>query len=130
MIIIKDIPGLTQRETLDALLDIIPPGAPQVSTGHGGFVVDEDTAARFLAVYLIAAGKRKVPVPPKATIEKPTPRAVSASENIRPPTVTYDDIEPPVVPDPMAPAEDSKPPDSVTKNPKRPGRPRATRRRA
>lgn len=54
MIIIKDVPGLTTSEILEALLDI----ADSVSTGYGGFVVDEDTAEQFLSAYLIAAGKR------------------------------------------------------------------------
>lgn len=60
MIIIKDVPGLDTRELLDALLDITPPGQ-DITTGHGGFVVDEDTAEQFLSAYLIAAGKRPAP---------------------------------------------------------------------
>jgi hypothetical protein len=61
MIIIKDVPGLTNREILEALIDITDPDDPPIATGHGGFVVDEDTAERFLSAYLIAAGRRPAP---------------------------------------------------------------------
>jgi len=73
MIIIKDIPGLTTRETLEALLDMNDPNDPPVVTGHGGFVVNEDLAERFLAAYLIAAGKR--PAPTMVTTE-PAPTVI------------------------------------------------------
>lgn len=56
-IIIKDVPGLTTRELLDALMDI----TGSVITGHGGFVVDENVAEQFLSAYLIASGQRPAP---------------------------------------------------------------------
>lgn len=62
MIIVKDVPGLTTRETLEALTDIVDPDDPPIATGYGGFVVDEDVAERFLSAYLIVAGKRPTPV--------------------------------------------------------------------
>lgn len=71
MIIIKDIPGLTPRETLEALMDLTDPNDPPIATGHGGFVVDEDIAERFLLAYLIVAGKR--PAPTSATVEDAEP---------------------------------------------------------
>jgi hypothetical protein len=61
MIIIKDVPGLTPRETLEALTDLTDPGDPPIATGYGGFVVDEDLAERFLSAYLVVAGKRPAP---------------------------------------------------------------------
>lgn len=67
-IIIKDVPGLTTREVLEALADIDPIDQPIV-TGHGGFVVDEDTAERFLLAYLIASGKRPAPTGPPVAAE-------------------------------------------------------------
>lgn len=60
-IIIKDVPGLTDREVLEVLMDIT---TSPIATGHGGFVVDEDIAEQFLTAYLIVAGKR----PPRATV--------------------------------------------------------------
>jgi hypothetical protein len=62
MIIIKNVPGLTNRELLDALLDL----DPEVQTGHGGFVVSETVAAAFLTAYLHAASDdTPVPVSPE-----------------------------------------------------------------
>lgn len=58
MIVIREVPGLTPRETLEALLDIAGPAGPPVTTGHGGFCVDEDTAERFLLAYLTLTGQR------------------------------------------------------------------------
>jgi hypothetical protein len=58
MIIVKDVPGLTQSELLEALTDLVDPGSSPIVTGHGGFVVDEDTAERFLSAYLITTGNR------------------------------------------------------------------------
>ena len=72
MIVIKDVPGLTQREVIDALLDLTDPNDPPIATGHGGFVVDEDLAERFLSAYLIAAGKRSAPTVETAGITEPT----------------------------------------------------------
>lgn len=68
-IIIKDVPGLTTREILEALADITDPTDQQITTGHGGFVVDEDVAERFLSAYLIAAGKRPAPTGTPAVAE-------------------------------------------------------------
>jgi hypothetical protein len=66
MIIIKEVPGLTPRETLEALLDIAGKDGPPITTGHGGFCVDEDTAERFLLAYLTLTGQR-----PPVVAEKP-----------------------------------------------------------
>jgi hypothetical protein len=78
MIVIKDVPGLTPREVLEALLDITGPAA-SVATGHGGFVVDEDVAERFLSAYLIAIGKRPAPTVAAAVTTKPTTQAESVT---------------------------------------------------
>jgi hypothetical protein len=72
MIIIKDVPGLSHREVIDALLDLTDPNDPTIVTGHGGFVVDENVAERFLSAYLIAAGKRPAPTGVTAGNEAPT----------------------------------------------------------
>ena len=62
MIIIKDVPGLTTKELIEELRPLA--GDSGITTGYGGIVVDEDTAARFLDAYLIAAGLRAaVPEP-------------------------------------------------------------------
>jgi hypothetical protein len=83
MIVIKEVPGLTPRETLEALLDMAAPDGPPVTTGHGGFVVDEDTAERFLLAYLTLTGKRPPVVEdkprdvedkPRDRVETKTPR--------------------------------------------------------
>lgn len=65
-VILKDIWGVSVREMIDALQDIHP-GLP-ITTGHGGFVVDEETALEFLQSYLIATGRRAAPV-----VEPPAP---------------------------------------------------------
>lgn len=70
-VILKDIPGVSVREMIDALQDIRP-GQP-ITTGHGGFVVDEETAMEFLRAYLIAMGRLAVPV-----VEPPAPPAPPA----------------------------------------------------
>lgn len=72
MIIIKEVPGLTTREVLEALMDITDPNDPKIVTGYGGFVVDEGTAERFLSAYLIAAGKLPAPVVAIAGNDAPT----------------------------------------------------------
>lgn len=64
-VIIKDLPEMTGAEILDALRDIRPD--QPVSTGHGGFVVDEKTALEFLRAYLIATGRLVENVEPVAT---------------------------------------------------------------
>lgn len=70
MIIIKGVPGLTERELLDALIDL----DPDVQTGHGGFVIDEATAAAFLDAYLRAVGDDSpVPVEPAPAASTRTP---------------------------------------------------------
>ena len=77
MIIIKDVPGLDIRELLDALLDITPPGQ-DITTGHGGFVVDEDTAEQFLSAYLIAAGSMLAGPPARPTTRRGAERRKEA----------------------------------------------------
>jgi len=52
-IIIKDIPGMDPGEVLDVLNDIT--NSP-VQTGHGGFVVPEETAYEFLRAFLTVSG--------------------------------------------------------------------------
>lgn len=69
MIILKNVPGLTDTELLEALNSI---SDREVTTGYGGFVVDEDTAERFLATYLIATGKRQPTAPAKTRGRRPT----------------------------------------------------------
>jgi hypothetical protein len=71
MIVIKDVPGLDPQETLEALMDMLVPGDPPIATGHGGFVVDEDLAERFLSAYLIVAGKRPAPTRVMAVDDEP-----------------------------------------------------------
>lgn len=83
MIIIKDVPGLTTREILEALIDITDPTDPPIATGHGGFVVDEDTAERFLSAYLIAAGKRPAPTVETAGNGEPTEPATARTTTRR-----------------------------------------------
>jgi len=63
MIIIKDVPGLTDMELLESLNSI---SDSEVATGNGGFVVNEDTAEKFLSAYLIATGQRQQPTSTKA----------------------------------------------------------------
>jgi hypothetical protein len=72
MIVIKDVPGLTPREVLDALLDLTDPTDPPIVTGHGGFVVAENLAERFLSAYLIATGRRTATVETSGTTEPTT----------------------------------------------------------
>jgi len=76
-IIIKDVPGLTDREVLEVLMDIT---TSPIATGHGGFVVDEDIAEQFLTAYLIVSGKR----PPHATVPTTTVPVVETVENDAP----------------------------------------------
>lgn len=75
MIIIKEVPGLDPRELLEAITDIVDPYDPPVVTGHGGFVVSEDVAERFLSAYLIMIGKR-----PKPTTTRTEPASVDPSK--------------------------------------------------
>ena len=56
MIVFKDVPGLTYRETLQELIAI---SNDQAATGYGGVVVDEETAYEFLRAYLTILGKIK-----------------------------------------------------------------------
>lgn len=53
MIIIKEVPGMTAPEVLDALNDI---SNSPVATGHGGFVIPEEVAYEFLRAFLIVSG--------------------------------------------------------------------------
>lgn len=84
-IIIKDVPGLTTRETIEALTDIMDPRDRPIQTGHGGFMVDEDVAERFLSSYLIATGRRPAKVAAARTTPTPQPE---------PETVVPDTTEP------------------------------------
>lgn len=72
-VILKDIPGMTGVEILDALHDIRP-GQP-TPTGHGGFVTDEETALEFLQAYLVAFGRLPAPVVDSDPIAQPKRRA-------------------------------------------------------
>lgn len=67
-VIIKDVPGVGTRDVLDALHDISP-NRP-IQTGHGGFVVDEETALEFLSAYLRAMG-RLAPIEPEPAASAP-----------------------------------------------------------
>jgi len=73
-VILKDIPGVTVRELLDTLHDIR--SDRPVQTGHGGFVVDEETALEFLQAYLVVTGKRE---PLAAPESEPEPEPVADS---------------------------------------------------
>lgn len=68
-VIIKDIPGMTDAEVLDALRDISNSPIP---TGHGGFVVGEEIAYEFLRAFLIVAGYLDQDPPTTVTPEPPT----------------------------------------------------------
>jgi len=59
-IIVKAVPGLIDRELIEAL------GVParQLRCEHGGFAVDERTALRFLTAYVAAADQIANPTPP------------------------------------------------------------------
>jgi hypothetical protein len=70
MIILKDLPGLTPKETLDALHDIVGPDVP-IDTGYGGFVVSAAVAHRFLGAYLTAAAP--TPAAPTTRSAEPVP---------------------------------------------------------
>lgn len=78
MIIIKDIPGLTTKELIEELRPLA--GDSGITTGYGGIVVDEDTAARFLDLYLVAVGRRA------ATPEPPTEDTTTPEPEPEPPT--------------------------------------------
>lgn len=86
MIVIKDVPGLSHRELLEALTDVSDPSDPTIVTGHGGFVVTEDLADRFLSVYLVAVGKRPVPTPPIPVSMPPMPELTKPGPAPTPPT--------------------------------------------
>jgi hypothetical protein len=52
-VILREIPGLAERELIDAVHDIVGPDVT-IDTGYGGIVVSEAVALRFLAAYLDA----------------------------------------------------------------------------
>lgn len=68
-IIVKAVPGLTDRELIEAL------GVParRLRSEHGGFAVDERTALRFLAAYVAAADQIANPTPPPLPVVAMTP---------------------------------------------------------
>lgn len=66
MIVFKEVPGLTKVEVLKELIEI---SNDNVTTGHGGVVVDEQSAYEFLRAYLIAIGKIKDDRVPEPEIE-------------------------------------------------------------
>ena len=73
MIIIKEVPGLTPKETIEALADHHVPGDPTVVTANGGFAVGEELAYRFLRTYLIATGTIKTETPETPAPDVPVP---------------------------------------------------------
>lgn len=81
MIIIKDVPGMSDREVYEELTAISP--GQGIRTGHGGFAVDEDTAERFLLAYLIASGRRAAPVVPEEKPRKQTTRSSTRTRGRR-----------------------------------------------
>jgi hypothetical protein len=76
MIVIGDVPGLNPAELAEALQSLLPPGSPGLTTGHGGFVVDEATAGRFLDLYrtALATPTRPEPVAPSPAATPATRR--------------------------------------------------------
>lgn len=83
-VIISDVPGVSAREVLDALADINP-GA-KVTTGNGGFVVDELTAYEFLAAYLISTGVLPA---------RPAPQPDPVPDTVGPDTTTVGVVDSP-----------------------------------
>ncbi len=55
-VVLRQIPGLSLRELVEAVRDIAGPDVP-IETGYGGIVVDESLALRFLGAYLAATGE-------------------------------------------------------------------------
>ena len=68
-VIIKDVPGMTPTEVLDALNDISNSPIP---TGHGGFVVGEEVAFEFLRAFLIVSGYVQPDPPTQVEETEPT----------------------------------------------------------
>jgi hypothetical protein len=78
MIILKDIPGITQKELLHLIADTTPIG--EIQTGHGGYVVDERTAHEFLSRYIEALDGIETNTP---TTDTPTPARRGRPPKIR-----------------------------------------------
>jgi hypothetical protein len=75
-IIIKDMPGLSERDLLEGLTAVsnLEDGS-DVQTGSGGFVVPPDVAYRFLGLYLSvtdADAETQADQPTEQTQEHPT----------------------------------------------------------
>lgn len=81
MIVFKDVPGLTHRETLQELIEI---SNDQVTTGYGGVVVSEEAAYEFLRAYLTMLGKIK---------DERTPNPEVAQETQEEPEVSQEEPE-------------------------------------
>jgi hypothetical protein len=78
MIVFREVPGLTKVEVLKELIEI---SNDNVTTGHGGVVVDELSAYKFLRAYLIIIGKieddqKPEPVAPQV----PEPEVIQVPE--------------------------------------------------
>lgn len=85
MIIIKEVPGLTVKETIEALIDHQIPGYPPILTANGGFAVGEELAYRFLRTYLTAMGRLEpeIPVATPPPVEPTAWAATQASPRAR-----------------------------------------------
>lgn len=84
MIILKGVPGLTTRETLQELIEI---SGDHVTTGYGGLVVDEKTAYEFLRTYLTMLGELGQPNPePNPEPEPEEPQQEVAQVYVKPRT--------------------------------------------
>lgn len=81
-VIIKDIPGMTDAEVLDALSDI---SNSPISTGHGGFVVGEEIAYEFLRAFLIMNGYLHQDPPTTVTLGPLTVEEIPEAATIDPP---------------------------------------------
>lgn len=107
------VPGLSTRDLIQIVQGLVGDDT-QVRTGHGGVVVDEPTAARFLALYL---APDDLPAPATAASPRPAPAPMQSPAWVRhvpqdpdEPPATLDVLEPEVLPDPaQEPEPDPKP---------------------
>jgi hypothetical protein len=109
-VVLRDVPGLTPRELIEAAQDVSDPDE-SIVTGYGGIVVSERLALRFLRAYLTATGA-VTPRPP--TVKRPT--------------ATAEQQEPVVEPKPAPEQAEHQQPPPETKRP--PRAIRQTRRKA